>query len=233
MTKTTTEKETNMTKKVYGALAKVQAELNVDKDGVLPGNMGGAGYRTAEAITSAVRDLFTKHDLVFLPTERVIESTQEEFKNRMNYSIVVEGKYTIVHTEDGSSVEIQGIGRGVSTGTAVDANVASTFALKNALQRLLLISDNREEEAAMRDGTPGPTKVERQAQKARSAAKPAPKKASPVRELQKKVKEQFIDEGVITPDQANEEIKRLKKAGDDNPYQTLLNALEKGELPDA
>lgn len=233
MTKTTTEKETNMTKKVYPALHKVMAELDVDKDGVLPGNMGGSAYRTAEGITSAVRALFTKHDLVFLPTERVIESTQEEFKNRMTYSIVVEGTYEIVHVEDGSSVAIQGIGRGVATGTAVDANVASTFALKNALQRLLLISDNREEEAAMRDGTPGPTKVERQAQKARSAAKPAPKKASPVRELQKKVKEQFIDQGVITSEQANEEIKKLKESGDENPFQTLLNALEKGELPDA
>ena len=219
--------------KIYPALHKVMGELDVDKDGVLPANMSGSAYRTAEAITSAVRDLFSTHGLIFLPMDRVIESTQEEFKNRMNYSVVIEGTYEIVHIEDGSSVTIRGIGRGVSTGTAVDANVASTFALKNALQRLLLISDNREEEAAMRDGTPGPTKVERAATKARSAAKPAAKKASPVRELQKKVKEQFIDEGMITSEQANEEIKRLKEAGDENPFQTLLNALEKGELPDA
>lgn len=221
--------------KVFAALHAVAAELDVDKDGVLPANMSGAAYRTAEAITSAVRALFTKNNLVIVPSEMVVEASNEEFKNRMQFTLVVEGTYQIFHIEDGSSVTIGGVGRGVSTGTAVDANVASTFAFKNALQRLLLISDNRDEAAGMNDGSSqGPSKVERQAQLARErTAKRSPAKASPIRELQAKVRSEYIEKGVITSEQANDEIKRLKAKGDDNPFQTLLDSLAKGELPDA
>lgn len=228
-------KMTEKVAKVYEALHQVVSELDVEKDSVLPSNMSGAAYRTTEAITAEVRTLFEKNNLILIPSEKVVDTGHIEFNKRLNYYTVIEGKYEIVSLEDGSSVTISGTGRGQSVGTAVDANIASTFAFKNALQRLFLIADRNEEDRAHRDGTPGPTKAERQAELARNAGKNSASRgpARAKNEFQVKVKEKFIDTGVVTAEQANEEIKKLRAKGDKNPFETLLNSLEKGELPDA
>lgn len=227
---------TDNSKAVYRALHNVLRELDVDKDGVLPGNMGGSAYRSAEALTAGVRALFVQHDLILVPQESVSHNERYEFNKRVEFTATVEGVYHIISAEDGSSVTIKGVGRGKSTGTTVDVNIASTFALKNALQRFFLVSDNKLEEEGMSDGSaPGPTKAERAAAKA--AVTPQPK-AKPVanngeREAQAKIRAEYLnaEEPVLTKEEAGAEIKRLKNAGDKTPYATLLASLEKGELP--
>src|SRR5690625_7319674 len=88
---------------VYIALAEVVKTLDVDKDSVLPANMGKSSYRTTEAITAAVRALFEKENLILIPNEHVIESGAQEIKDRVTYYSVIVGTYEIVSLKDGSS----------------------------------------------------------------------------------------------------------------------------------
>lgn len=221
---------------IYEAIGEILRDLDVEKDGVLPGNMGGKAYRTIESVTKGLRSELVSKGVIIVPNEKVISQERWEFTKRMNFSTVIEGTYQLVSTKDGSSITISGTGRGNSMGTSVDANGASSFAFKNAVQRLFLISDNEEETAAMRDGTPGPTKLERDAAQARGAApkRATRAKADPKEDKAKvEIKTEFIDSGIVSKEQVGAEFTKLRNSGDKTPYQTLLGLLEKGELTDA
>lgn len=135
-------------KKVYEGIANTLQHLSVEKNGTLPSNMGGKPYITAHDIAAEVKRKFVENNLIFLPSETVVKHENILANNRLQVSIVVSGEYTIVSTEDGSSVTISGTGDGLATGTAVASNIASTNALKNALLRTFLITEQSVEEAA-------------------------------------------------------------------------------------
>ena len=137
--------------KVLAAFAEVLKSLHVSADGTLPGNMGGKKYITAKDIGDAVKTKFSENNLIMLPSETIAaESIQEGKDGRRTSYITITGEYRIVHIEDGSEVVITGTGAGMAVGTAVAPNIASTFALKNALQRAFLISENAVEESALK-----------------------------------------------------------------------------------
>ena len=146
--------------KVYGALAKILGALSVDKNGTLPSNMSSKPYVTAADLNSEIKRQFVENNLILLPVERethkevLVDSNQKK-----TIAISIEGTYTIVHTGDGSSVVVGGVGDGLATGTAVSANIASTNALKNALLRTFLVTEQSTEDAA-KNGVPdvGPAK---------------------------------------------------------------------------
>jgi len=138
--------------KVFGAYAEVLKSLQVDAGGTLPGNMGGKKYITAKDIADEVKKKFVEHGLIMIPNEVIeSESIQTGSDGRRTSFITVRGEYRIIHVQDASELTITGVGGGLATGTAVAPNIASTFALKNALQRAFLISENAVEEAALKE----------------------------------------------------------------------------------
>ena len=161
---------------VYTALANVLSNLSVEKNGVLPGNMGGKPYITAVDVAAEVKRLFVANNLIFLPDEKVVHQETRESNNRLQLIITITGSYTIVSTVDGSNVVISGTGDGLSTGTAVAANIASTNALKNALLRAFLITEQSVEDAGRNEAAPGQAPAQNAAQRkvetARAVAKP-------------------------------------------------------------
>lgn len=150
------------TGKVYEGVANTLKHLSVEKNGVLPGNMGGKPYITAHDIAAEVKRKFVENNLIFLPKETVVKHENIQANNRLQVSIVVTGEYTIVSAEDGSSLTVSGTGDGLATGTAVASNIASTNALKNALLRTFLITEQSVEEAAkngLPDAAPSPAQA--------------------------------------------------------------------------
>lgn len=132
----------NKTPKVYAAIHNVLTALQVSKGGMLPGNMGGKAYMTAEDISNEVKRLFVENRLILRANETVAHvSTDDLGDKKMRFQITISGTYEAIHIDDGSALEFSGTGQGLATGTAVAANIASTFALKNALQRQFLISE--------------------------------------------------------------------------------------------
>lgn len=220
---------------IYGAIHKVIAELQVEKDGVLPGTKGGKSYRSAEAFTTAIKALFVKHGIIFIANEEVVDQGYYEFKSRMTYFTVIRGEYRLISTLDGSELTVSGIGRGNDIGATTDANIASTFAFKNAMQRTLLIGDNSAEEAGMRDGSSaGPNAVEKAAARAAATpkAKPTARAKSPEVQAREAIKKEFMGEdGPLTVEQAQAEVERLKLEGSKTPNQDFLKALRNGDLP--
>lgn len=163
--------DTIETPKVYQALMNVLKKLNVAKTGTLPGNMGGKSYLTAEAVANEVKKLFVEENLILLPNEMVTHNESPDFGDKkVRFQVTIEGEYTIVHVEDGSKVQIGGIGQGLATGTAVAANIASTFALKNALQRTFLISEESVDAEGHKEQA-----VPKQAEAQRRLQEPAPR----------------------------------------------------------
>lgn len=164
---------------VYSAISKILESLSVDKGGQLPQNMGGKPYITAVDVSLEVKRQFVDNSLIYLPNEQVIWHEYIQFNNRLNVGLGISGRYTIISTVDGSSVEVTGTGDGLAMGTAVASNIASTNALKNALLRTFLITEQSAEDAAKAGveaattGADGPT----QAQKAIAKAKPAEAKS--------------------------------------------------------
>lgn len=204
---------------VYTAVAKILRELKVDKNGTLPGNMGGKPYITAVDVSAAVKTLFADNDLVFFPNEEIFKHDTIVHKDRVNVLISITGTYKIVSTVDGSSEVVSGTGDGLAGGTAVASNIASTNALKNALLRTFLITEQSVEDAA-KNGTPdapeaagGTTKKLDRARQ--TPAKPAPS-ASNEHPDKKKVRD-WIAQGTGgwegRRDQANAASDRLKKSG--------------------
>lgn len=142
-----------ITPHVHKALLAIYGELAVEKDGTLPSNMSGKAYVTAGNLSASIKEQFIKHELVFHPVyERIIHhGVTQDKTQRTLVAISVEGKYKIVSTVDGSSIEIGAAGDGLATGTSVANNIASTNALKNALLRLVMATEGGVESAS-KDG---------------------------------------------------------------------------------
>ena len=207
------------TPKVYGAIANVLKHMSVEKNGTLPGNMGGKAYIPAPAISEEVKRQFVANNLILLPSETVVRHENLTINNRLQVAVVVTGEYTILHTEDGSSVTVSGTGDGLATGTAVSSNIASTNALKNALLRTFLISENSVEDASHAEIDTKPTAAQSKIDKARvGAARPAAKKVAEVAgkslsDAKAEIKSEWIDKGVVTSEQVNAVVKEVQATG--------------------
>ena len=217
---------TNSIPHVHSALLEVTKKIEVEPDGTLPGNMGGKGYASATAVANHVKQLFVSNELILVANEEVVTSEQRELKERITQYIVVRGEYQIVSVKDGSTVTISAIGNGQATGTAVAANIASTFALKNALLRTFMISDQSAEDAGMAE--PGEKKASR-LEKSVKATTPrrTTSTKSPGSGARDKIKTEFIETGKISPKDANARIQELKKNGHADPETDLLEELRK------
>ena len=189
---------------VYTALAEILKHLSVEKNGQLPGNMGGKAYITAVDISAEVKRQFVANNLIFLPDEEVIKHETVMHKDRINTAIVIRGTYTILSTKDGSSVTVSGTGDGLATGTAVASNIGSTNALKNALLRTFLITEQSVEDASKQGDTAAPSATQQAINKARTPVKPTAGGGS-----QDKIRE-WIGADEARKGQANEVVTRIK-----------------------
>ena len=189
---------------VYTALAEILKHLSVEKNGQLPGNMGGKAYITAVDISAEVKRQFVANNLIFLPDEEVIKHETVLHKDRINTAIVIRGTYTILSTKDGSSVTVSGTGDGLATGTAVASNIGSTNALKNALLRTFLITEQSVEDASKQGDTAAPSATQQAINKARTPVKPTAGGGS-----QDKIRE-WIGADEARKGQANEVVTRIK-----------------------
>src|SRR5690625_4873231 len=209
--------------KVHQGMLNILKHLQVDANGMLPGNMGGKPYITAQDISNEVKSQLVENSLVFYSNEELVSEEHLIHKDRVVVRIVTRGEYTFVSAEDGSSATISGVGDGLAVGTAVSSNIASTNALKNALLRTFHISEKSVEEQAMSGpAEPKQTPAERRVQQA-SKANPVTKKDGP-RAL---IKKEFLDENVHTRDEVNALVEVVKKDGlsGDKLYEEVLNRL--------
>lgn len=191
------------TPKVYASIATILKSLSVEKGGTLPSNMGGKSYITAVDLANEVKRQFVANNLILLPRETMTKhEVHVDQSGRKTIFTAIEGEYTIVHTEDGSSVTIGGAGDGLATGTAVSSNIASTNALKNAMLRFLLVTEQSVEDAAKNGEQPAQqsaTDRRVQAAKAATPQKPAASADDPREQIRA-----LIEAGKITKDQANQ-----------------------------
>lgn len=211
---------------VYTAVAKVLSALRVDKNGVLPGNMGGKSYITAVDISAEVKRQFVDNNLVLFSNEDVTHQEVLIEGTRRVMVIGIRGSYTIVSTEDGSNVTISGVGDGSAIGTSVASNIASTNALKNALLRTFLITEQSVEDQAKNGDSD--SKSEPSAVSAAKASKPTPavKSSYPTKD---KIKADYIDSGKVTLQRVQEEVQKAQAGGlkGEDAYKAVLKVLEK------
>lgn len=153
---------------VYTALAEILKALSVEKNGQLPGNMGGKSYISAVDLSLEVKRQFVENNLLLLPEEEVTRHEIFNDNGRKTTTLTIQGHYTIVSTVDESFVQISGTGDGLSTGASVASNIASTNALKNALLRTFLVTEQSVEDEAKNGPKEVPTSAP--AQRTQSAA---------------------------------------------------------------
>lgn len=222
---------------VYTGMLEVLRHLSVEKNGVLPGNMGGKPYITAHDIAAEVKRKVVENNLIVLPSESIYKHEVIQANNRLTIAMVIEGSYTFVSTLDQSTATVTGVGDGLAAGTAVASNIASTNALKNALLRTFLITEQSVEDAAKN----GPGEVEA-APKALTAARNGSAK-TPVTAGTSNGNLNEVREKIKAQSKANNpaEPTYYTKLGDSmfpgEDWKTnasklgkLLEALEKGEL---
>lgn len=194
------------TPKIYQAIHQVLSALRVEKNGELPGNMGGKSYATAEAISNGVKNLFVENGIILEANEEIAHIDTPDFGDKkVRFVVTILGKYRAIQIEDGSSISFSGTGMGLATGTAVAANIASTFALKNALQRQFLISEDSTEREGHTEQAPP-----KQSSAQQAAAKATPSKATPAKvsdkaqaEAQKRIMDK-IASGDLDPARVSE-----------------------------
>ena len=150
-------------------------------------------------------------------------------KDRINIRIVIKGSYTIVSTVDGSQVTVSGIGDGLASGTAVAANIGSTNALKNALLRTFLITEQSVED----DSKNGPSQPPAAVQKAQERKANPPQGQRNVSSTQQKIVAEFIETKKVEKAQVTAVKERI--AGETNKkgeelMQAVYEALSKGEV---
>ena len=215
--------ETNKVPAIYESIANVLKHMQVNKDGVLPGNLGGGAYFKASDLFDETKRQFVENDIIILPMEH---ETSKQVHQQVNgnttkniITITIEGTYTLVSTKDGSSVVIGGTGDGIAMGTAVAANVGSTNALKNALLRFLLVTEQAVERASMEGIPDTQTPVERNVAKAAQASAPKAPAARPAvtasaPAAKDVIREQYIDTGKLDKAKANSLMNTVKG---DNP----------------
>ena len=230
---------------VYKAIAKILGELSVAKGATLPANMGGKPYITAVDLNSEIKRKFVENNLIHLPREREV-SKEIIIGNggRVTVALSVEGEYTIISTEDGSTATISGAGDGLANGSAVASNIASTNALKNALLRTFLVTEQSAEDAAKNGVDEAAAPAAAQTPAARKIAQ-AQSNATPkagddeLASLQAKVRE-FISNPEFPYDSTMvnalgakiaKDAGREKFVNTDKPIvKKLVAALEKGEV---
>lgn len=221
------------TNKIYGAIFNILKEMRVEKGGTLPPQMGNAKYATAEAISNATKNLFVENNLILIPEEKISHIDAPDFGDKkIRYLVTITGEYQVVHTEDGSSIRFSGIGQGIATGTAVAANIASTFALKNALQRLFLISEDSVDTAGHVEQAQ-PKQTEAQRRVTEQPQRPAiPAKNPKVAEMRGKI-EEFMAVNEVDPSTVSElHGKIVKETGKtrEETLDELYKRLKAGEV---
>lgn len=146
------------------AMLEILSVFSVEKDGMLPTNMGGKGYVSAPNLFKNIKTEFANRGLIVYPTERYIDYEVVPRGDRAPTIVVaVEGTYRIVSTKDGSSEIIGGVGDGMGQGNSVASNIASTNALKNAVMRFVLGAESGLEAEAKGDNEPAEPKPEARA----------------------------------------------------------------------
>ena len=134
---------------VHTAVAAILGSLAVDKNGVLPGNMGSKKYITAGDLSNTAKTAFAEKGLLLAASETIFHHEVTADKTgRTLVAISVNGSYTIISTVDGSTLAIGGAGDGLATGTSVANNIASTNAFKNALLRTFMVTETSVEDQA-------------------------------------------------------------------------------------
>ena len=219
--------EKNTVPHVYTAMAAILKELKVEKDGTLPGNMGGKTYASAAAVSNEVKKLFAEHDLLFLADEEPIKHHIEVVDGRaFKIFTSIKGTYTIISSRDGSSVTIGGVGDGIASSTAVSSNVASTNCIKNALLRTFLISENSVEEQAQMEQNVAP--VAAAVATARRQAAPVSKAPQGVNDLKARIRDEFIGAKGLDKGMVNDLVKKKQSEGlKDVPlYESVIADLE-------
>lgn len=228
-----TEKYT--TPHVHKGLAAILKHLQVDKSGQLPSNMGGKAYVPAPAISNEVKKQLVANDLFMASNEELIKHEAVAADGR-SYKIftAIKGTYTFTSTQDGSQVTISGIGDGLASNTAVSANISSTNALKNALLRTFLISEESVEKQSMQDqggvaNDATPRAVKAAASKARPATKSSKDSFSSEKEYKARIKEEYIDTGKVAGDQATALLKQAGVNGleGEAKYKWIFSELDK------
>ncbi len=216
---------------VFGALAVILKDLSVDKKGTLPGTMGGKPYITATDASAEVKKRFVENNLIFLPEEEVISNETVVHKERLNILVLIKGTYTIVSTVDGSSVKVSGTGDGLALSTAVASNIASTNAMKNALLRTFLITEQSVEDQGKSSSEPETAPA---LKKASGATKAPAKKSAPAGETpaRKTIREDYVDAGKVDREIVNNLMKTAKEEGlsGDAVFEFILKKLEAGEV---
>lgn len=230
---------------VYTSIAEVLKALSVEKNGTLPGNMGGRGYVTASDLSAEIKRQFVDNNLILLPSERELSHEVITFKERLNIAVSIEGTYTIVSTVDGSTAVVQGVGDGLASGTAVASNIASTNALKNALLRTFLVTEQSVEDQAKSgtgDDSAGPNRSQQRiataGQDGPAPATGAPAGNSMVKDLQEKIKAAAARRKAADPDFLSHTAFAQKLLGADaQGWATdvaklgrVLGAIESGEV---
>ena len=173
------------------AMLEILKVFSAEKDGVLPGNMGGKGYVSAPNLFLNAKTEFVSRGLVVYPNERYIDYEIVPRGDRAPTIVVaVEGTYKIVSTIDGTHEVISGTGDGMGQGNSVASNIASTNALKNALMRQFLGAESGLEAEAKGDNNPADPKPDARAVATAKGGGPTQKRESPqaVIELQDEVK---------------------------------------------
>lgn len=246
MTETTETKKTparkstaNSQPKIHAALANVLSNMSVAKGGVLPGNMGGKPYITAVDLAAEAKRQFVDNGIIFVPNEEVTKhEVLSDDKGRRTVVVGIRGEYTLIHTADGSTLTISGIGDGLATGTAVASNIASTNAQKNALLRTFMVTEQSAEDAA-KNGEQEPPES-RAIAKARQPQAPKSPAPSPAGDFKAKILKEIIqnDADDRTKDDVNalwDAILKEKKLADNAANRTktaeeLYTRLKSGEV---
>lgn len=151
--------ETPVVGAVHRAIFKILGELSVEKNGTLPSNLGGKPYIAAVDLFSEVKRKLVENNLIVIPFSREKSKQVVEAANgRLTVATTTEGEYTLFSIEDGSTALIGDTGDGLAIGSAVASNISSTNAMKNALLRTFLVSEQSTEDAA-KAGIESPERV--------------------------------------------------------------------------
>lgn len=180
---------------VHSALSEILKGLSVEKKGSLPSNMGGKPYISATDLFDEVKGKLAEADLIFAPVEKFQRHEVVQQGQRALIATVIQGEYTFISTQDGSSLTVGGVGDGLATGSAVSSNIASTNALKNALLRTFLAAETSVEDKAKNgvgdadDSSPAQAKINKASSTAPKAPAKAPVKSNATDTLRNSIRE--------------------------------------------
>lgn len=131
-------------KNITQAILNVSKEVTAIEKSMTVGS-GTYGYKAVSdtLVRNTLRPFMAKEGLVIIPTNVEalvkIDRWDEGGKSKQSSFTEVKTKYLLLHKESGESIEIAGYGHGVDTQDK-GAGKATTYALKNALLDLFLIT---------------------------------------------------------------------------------------------